>query len=284
MSANPLLSAAPSVDATAATDGKRHLSLAASGWFAATAIGQLLFVGFILLFYYVHVLTGNYAAWNSKPLITGYVAGDTTGNGQFAIHVLTAAVMTSAGLIQLLPAVRRKWPRLHRWSGRTFLFTAALLALGGLWLVWARGSYLTLTGGIAISLDGLLILGFGAMAWLRARQLDFAAHRRWALRTFVVASGVWFMRVGYMAWGLVTGGAGIEQGMSGPFDLVWAFATYLLPLAILELHLRAERGPLWIQLAMAVLLWACTHRFTTTLPPNAISSTDRPTSSAARPP
>ncbi len=250
----PVLSAGPT---EYTTRGQRQLALAARGWFAATAIGQLLFVAFILLFYYFHILTGNYAAWDARPLITGYVAGDAPGNRQFAIHVLAAAVMTLAGLLQLVPAVRRNWPSLHRWSGRTFLVMAALLALGGLWLVWARGSYLTLTGAIAISLDGFLILGFGAMAWLRARQRDFMAHRRWALRTFMVASGVWFMRIGYIAWGMATGGAGIKSGMSGPFDLIWGFATYLLPLAILELFLRAERSRPRAQTAMAVALWLC---------------------------
>ena len=68
--------------------------------------------------------------------------------------MLTAAIMTLTGLVQLVPAVRSRWPRLHRWSGRVFLALAALLALGGLWLVWVRGSYLTLTGAISISMDG----------------------------------------------------------------------------------------------------------------------------------
>ena len=54
-------------------------------------MGQLLFVAFIVLFYYSSIFSGNLAAWNTKPLITGYVAGDSTGNGQFALHVLAAA-------------------------------------------------------------------------------------------------------------------------------------------------------------------------------------------------
>lgn len=237
--------------------GRGPLKSAVRGWFAATVIGQLLFVTFILMFYYVSVLSGNFANWNAKPLITGYVAGDVAGNRNFAVHVLAAAVMTLAGLIQLVPAVRAKRPALHRWSGRTFLTMAILLSLGGLWLVWVRGSYMTLTGAIAISLDGLLILGFAAMAWYTARKRNFMAHRRWALRTFIVASGVWFMRVGYMAWGMATGGAGIGSAMDGPFDLFWAFATYLLPLAILEVYFRAERSRPWAQSAMAVALWLC---------------------------
>lgn len=221
---------------------RRWLTLPARGWFAATVLGQLLFVAFILLFYYRATLSGNFAAWNSKPLITGYVAGDAAGNRQFALHVLTAAVMTMAGLVQLVPAVRSRWPAAHRWSGRTFLATAMLLSAGGLWLTWIRGSYLTLIGALAISLDAALILSFGGMAWHTARHRDFAAHRRWALRCFIAASGVWFMRVGYMAWGLATGGVGVGPTMAGPFDLFWAFATYLLPLAVLELYLRAQHS------------------------------------------
>lgn len=47
------------------------------------------------------------------------------------------------------------------------------------------------------------------------------------------------MRVGYMVWGLATGGAGIGKAMDGPFDLFLAFANSLLPLAVAELYLRA---------------------------------------------
>ena len=234
---------------------RRQLDLAVRGWFAATVLGQGLFIAFILLFYYTSVFSGDFAAWNAKPMITGYVEGDGTGNQQFALHVLAAAIMTSCGLLQLVPQVRTRWPVLHRWSGRMFLAMAVILSIGGLWLVWVRGSYMTIPGAIAISMDGLLILWFGTMAWITARQRNFAAHRRWALRTFIVASGVWFMRLGYVVWGVLTGGAGIERGLSGPFDLVWAFATHLLPLAVLELYLRAERGSPQAQRAMAGGLW-----------------------------
>lgn len=240
---------------TPAARARRHLDFATRGWFAVTVLGQLLFIIFILLFYYKLALSGDYAGWNAKPLITGYVEGDATGNRNFAAHTLVAAVMTLAGLFQLVPAIRTKWPIFHRWSGRIFLSTALFLSLGGLWLTWARGSYATVTGAVAISLDAVLIIAFGIMAWRTARARNFAAHRRWALRTFIAASGVWFMRVGYGAWGIATGGIGITRGLSGPFDMFWAFATHLLPLAILELYLRAERGMPKTQLAMAGGLW-----------------------------
>lgn len=204
------------------------------------AAGQLLFVAFILLYYYVRTLSGNFAGWNDKPIITGFVAGDTAGNLFFAVHVLMAAVITFGGLVQLVPAIRSRWPALHRWNGRLYLISALALALGGLWMTWGRGTWLALGGAIGITLDALLIIGFAALAWRAARTRRFVDHRRWAIRLFAVASAVWFMRVGYMAWGLTTGGAGIGRAMDGPFDLFLAFANSLLPLAVAELYLRAS--------------------------------------------
>ena len=218
------------------------LSRAAVFWFVATALGQAIFVAFILAFYCRSVAAGDPARWNTKPLITGYVAGDTGGNLMFGAHVLLAALITAAGLMQLVPAIRNGRPAVHRWIGRVYLTVALAMAVGGLWLVWARGSYVNLTGAVAISLDALLIVAGAAMAWRCARRRQFAAHRRWALFTFVAASAVWTMRIGYMAWGIATGGMGIGDAMDGPFDRAIAFGCYLVPLAILGLYLRAERS------------------------------------------
>lgn len=215
------------------------LGRAATFCYLSIVAGQLLFIAFILLFYYPSSLSGDFAAWNAKPLIKGFVAGDAVGNLFFAAHVLMAAVITFGGLVQLVPAIRNRRPAIHRWTGRVYLFTALALATGGLWLTWVRGTWLNLAGAFGISLDAVLILVFAALAYRAARARRFAEHRRWALRLFAVASAVWFMRVGYMAWGIATGGAGIGKAMDGPFDLFLAFANSLLPLAVTELYLRA---------------------------------------------
>jgi hypothetical protein len=219
---------------------KTWLPRSAAAWYGAAFVGQLLFILFILAFYYPSSLGGDFAAWDNKPNITGFVAGDRGGNLMFASHVMIAAVMTAAGLIQLLPVVRRRWPRLHRVSGRIFLTTALLLAAGGLWLTWGRGSMLTLTGGIGITFNALLIFCFAAMAWRTAVARRFVDHRRWALRFFIAANGVWFMRLGYIIWGIGTGGAGIGEAMDGPFDYFLAFGNVLVPLALLEIYMRVE--------------------------------------------
>lgn len=218
------------------------LRRAASMWYFATAFGQALFLMFIVLFYYTSSLSGNFEAWDNKPNIKGFVHDDAVGNGMFAMHVLLAAVMTLGGLGQLIPAIRQRWPKLHRWNGRLFMVTVLSLAIGGLWLTWVRGTYLNVTGGVGISLNALLIIGFSIQAWRAAVNGDFAQHRLWALRLFIVANAVLFMRLGYVTWGVSTGGAGIGDAMDGPFDYFLAFGNSLLPLAIMEVYLQVKAG------------------------------------------
>ncbi len=232
-------------------------------WFVVAAVGQAAFIGFILAFYGVRTATGNFAGWNDKPLITGYVKGDGAGNTVFAAHVLLASVVTLAGLMQLIPALRRKWPRLHRWTGRTFLVIAIFMVLSGLWMTLARGTYLSLVSAVAISIDGLLVLIFAALAWRHAVKRRFDQHRLWAMRTFMVVSGVWFLRVGVMGWIVVNRGpVGMTKHMSGPAEVVLTFGSYLIPLAILELHGAAERSASAVGKALTAALIVAAAVFT----------------------
>ncbi|WP_298126051.1 DUF2306 domain-containing protein [Brevundimonas sp.] len=212
-------------------------------WFVVAAIGQAAFVGFILAFYGTRTVAGNYAGWNDKPLIDGYIAGDAVGNFVFAAHVLLASVVTFAGLMQLVPAIRRAVPALHRWTGRTFLIVAGFMALSGFWLTLVRGTSLSTVSSAAIVVDGVLILIFGGLAWQHAVKRRFDQHRLWAMRTFMAVSGVWFLRVGIMGWVLVNQGpVGMSNNLSGPADIVLVFGSYLIPLGLLELYFRAGRS------------------------------------------
>lgn len=228
--------------ASGEVNGSLWLQRSAKIWFAATALGQSLFIAFIIAFYYRATFGGNFAAWDNKPIIKGYVEGDTNGNLAFAAHVLMAAIMITAGLLQLLPGIRDRCPKLHRWSGRIFMVVALLLASGGLWLVWIRGTYMNLVGAFGISMNAALIIWFACMAWSSAVQRRFGPHRQWALRLFVVANAVWYMRLGYMVWGISTKGAGIGDAMDGPFDYFLAFGNSLVPLAMMEVYLRIAKS------------------------------------------
>jgi hypothetical protein len=255
----PLPTSLPSLKDIAADP----LRWSAGLWFTVAAAGQAAFIGFIVAYYGGRTATGNLAGWNDKPLIDGYIAGDATGNLMFAGHVLVAAVVTLGGLTQLLPAVRRRWPIVHRWTGRIFIVTSILAALSGAWLTTVRGSYLSTVSAIAVLLNGALILAFAMLAWRDAIARRFDDHRRWALRTFMAVSGVWFLRVGIMGWILVNQGpAGMTKDMNGPADIVLTFGSYLIPLVLLELHFAAQRSRLGGVRALVAALIVAASVFT----------------------
>jgi hypothetical protein len=223
-----------------AMSADKALGGVAALWLAAALVGQWAFVTYILTSYGYTAARGNIAAWSERSL-KGYEPGDTAGNLVFGAHVLMAAVMTFGGALQLVPQIRARARALHRWNGRVFLITAFTISLGGLYLVWVRHATTTLIGEIGITLNALLIFAFGALAWRNAAARNIASHRRWAMRTFMVANGVWFMRLGYMAWTILNQGpVGMGDNLDGPFDIFLGFAAYLVPLAVLEVYLRVR--------------------------------------------
>lgn len=220
----------------------RWLRRAGGLWFGTALIGQAGFIAFIVLYYGTRTLSGQFAAWNDKPIIKGYVAGDLSGNIMFAAHVLLAAVITLGGLMQLIEPLRRRFPALHRWNGRLFMLTALFMALGGIWLTWGRNTQLSQVSAIAITLNGALIVVCALIAWHHALRRRFDRHRSWAMRTFMLVNGVWFLRVGIMAWVLLNQGpVGMDGKLSGPADIALVFGCYLLPLGGLELYMWADR-------------------------------------------
>jgi hypothetical protein len=229
--------------------GARALKAASIFWFLTAVAGQWLFAAYILSLYGWPTVTGHFEGWNRNTgLFNGHVAGDTTGNLMFASHMMGAALITLAGTLQLVPQIRRHALTFHRWTGRAYLVAAVIMALGGLYLVWVRGGYFHIPGALAITLDAVLILVFGAMTLRQALARNIAAHQRWALRLFMVVSGVWFLRVGLMGWIVINQGpVGMTGNMDGWFDLFAVYGNYLVPLAILEVYLRAKASRSQVQ-------------------------------------
>lgn len=230
--------------ATSSVKDSSRLWLQRSGaiWFITAFAGQSLFAIYICLFYVTSAIRGQFADWSKyRQVIDGFVAGDLIGNIQFGLHVLMAAILTIGGTLQLVPALRQRFKAFHRWNGRLVAVTAVLISLGGLWLVWVRGSRIDMASGIGISLNAILLIYCVTMAVTKARQRDFMAHQRWAMRAFLFLNGVWFLRVGIMAFGLMTSGvfkmpASYVEG----FFPIWSFGSYLVPIAMYELYARAK--------------------------------------------
>jgi uncharacterized membrane protein len=219
------------------------LDTAGTAWFVVAVLGQWMFVVYIVGYYGGAIVVGDYDKWG-KFLTHGLIAGDHLGNLALATHLATAAIITGLGPLQLVPQLRARLPRLHRYSGRVYLVTVVLVSSSALYLVWVRNERVAgdLLQHLGISLDASLILICGALALRAALARRFALHRRWAVRLFLVVSGVWFFRVGLMFWLVVNRGpVGFDpKTFQGPFLDCLSFAESLLPLAVFELYWRAR--------------------------------------------
>jgi len=231
------------------------LRFAAASWFVVAVLGQLMMAVFVIGFYGRAAARGDFAAWN-KVLATGYVPGDAIGNVVLSLHLALVTVVVVSGALQIVPAVRRIAPRFHHWNGRLYLAGALVMSIGGLMMLWTRGTVGDLSQHVAISINAGLIVAFSAMTLRHALARRFDLHRRMALRLFLAMGGVWFFRISLMLWIAVNQGpAGFDpKSFSGPALTAIAFGQYLVPLGVLELYFRAQRAGAGGRLAMAALL------------------------------
>jgi tetratricopeptide (TPR) repeat protein len=141
------------------------------------------------------------------------------------------------------------------------MLSAVTIAAAGLYITWIRGTVGDLPQHIGATLNAVLIWLCAAMALRYAMARDFKTHRRWALRLFLVASAAWFLRLAFFLTLLIFKGPfGFDPvTFRGPFLTIMTFAQYLVPLAVLEVYLRAQDRPGGVRrMATAGLLFVVT--------------------------
>lgn len=224
-------------------DGLGTLRFAAVAWWAVAIVGHFVFGAYIIGTYGKATLHGDSAAWN-RVWPTGYMATKPLGNLIVAIHVLLAAIVAIFGPLQLVPALRRRAPWFHRWNGRIYATVATVVGLAGLAMLAGDRGVVGASQNGSVAINGVLLVTCVVLAWRSARARDFAAHRRWALRLFVLAAGVWFFRIGLAEWIAINDGiVGFDpRTMQGPALSALAFGEWVVPLVMLEFYLRAERA------------------------------------------
>jgi uncharacterized membrane protein len=161
------------------------------------------------------------------------------------MHLATAVIVMASGCLQFLPRLRARHPRFHRVNGRLYMLSGVMLSAAGVYMTWFRTTLGDLPQHLASTLNAVLIWLFAAIAIRYAIRRDIAAHRRWALRFFLVLSASYFYRLSFF---LVIVLAGHPVGFDPTTFIGWlpttmSFAQYLVPLAVLELYLHAQTHP-----------------------------------------
>ncbi|WP_276479825.1 DUF2306 domain-containing protein [Paraflavitalea pollutisoli] len=225
-------------------------------WFVVTFLSQLVFAYYVLMVYWRSIAARNWEHWNTVNSHF-FVRSDRTGNLVFALHVFFAAIVTLLGPLQLVPQIRSRAPRIHRWCGRVYISTAILMGLSGLYLTWVRSAIGGLQMSIAITFNALIILTTAFFAIRYARARNFKLHQQWAVHLFVAMSGVWMFRVFFMLWMVIhQAPVGFDPDtFTGPFLTALAIGVYIFPQAIVAWYFSARQTYIrWITWGFTLFL------------------------------
>lgn len=227
-----------------------HPAVRWSGTAVAVAawLSGCLFALYILAFYGGALLDGVAGPGQATRLFDPAALRASVGIG---LHLLAGVVLLLLGPIQLIAALRARWPKLHRWSGRVYASAAMLAGAGGLVFILAKGTIGGIPMDIAFSIYGLALMLAAGNAVRHARARRFEAHRAWAIRLFALVIGSWLYRIEYTGWRLFAGGVGHTATFDGPFDTVMLYFFFVPNLLLAEAFLRAKRDGAGVALQAA---------------------------------
>ncbi|MBW3468333.1 DUF2306 domain-containing protein [Arthrospiribacter ruber] len=109
-----------------------------------------------------------------------------------------ARVITIGGSLQFISALRKNFPAFHRINRRIYLGVALLTSITGILINLLNKPLGSQLNANLTAFNGVLIVVFTYSVYTRAKSSMVPSHRRWGLRLFMAASGVWFFRIGLM--------------------------------------------------------------------------------------
>lgn len=109
------------------------------------------------------------------------------------VHTLFGPIALLLGIVNLLPAMRRRRWALHRWVGRTYLASGLMLGLAGGYLaLFAAAGPVARIGFfvLAVATLGTLVGGYVSI-----RQRHIVQHREWMLRSYALIFAAVTLRI-----------------------------------------------------------------------------------------
>jgi len=146
-------------------------------------------------------------------------------------HGIAAIAALVIGPAQFIPAIRRRWPRAHRISGRVYLVGILIGGLSGFYMgAIAFGGFISQFGFCMLA---VLWLYTGWLALATVLRRDFASHRAWMIRNYALTFAAVMLRIELSLWQM----AGLE------FETIYPYIAWIsmLPnLAIAELIINPK--------------------------------------------
>jgi hypothetical protein len=122
-------------------------------------------------------------------------------------HIIGGVLALSLGPFQFLNRLRARWPKVHRWMGRTYLIGILLGGTAGFYMAFY--AYAGLAASLGFAALALLWLFTGWMAYTNIRAGNKRIHHQWIIRNFAltfaaVTLRIWMMPL-MMTFGETTG-------------------------------------------------------------------------------
>lgn len=129
----------------------------------------------------------------TRALVPANVLANRFFDPWIIVHAGAAATALLLGGMQFSSIVRKRWPRLHRLSGRIYVISCILGGTSALML-----SAGVSTGPWAVSgfgLLGALWIYVTLQGWLSARSRNFPRHRIWMIRSYALTFAAVTLRI-----------------------------------------------------------------------------------------
>jgi hypothetical protein len=108
--------------------------------------------------------------------------------GMTLLHVVPSLLFVLLVPLQFLSSLRRRHPRLHRWTGRVIVALGLVVGISALWLS-AHPVGGVVEGTATIFFGSFFLISLGK-AWWHIRNRRVELHREWATRMVAIALGV----------------------------------------------------------------------------------------------
>jgi Predicted membrane protein (DUF2306) len=151
-------------------------------------------------------------------------------------HIGGGSVALTLGLFQFSTLLRKRFVKVHRWMGRLYLCGVLVASVGAIYM----GLEVSQNKGFGIALEFLALawLVTSGMAYMAVMRRQFAVHREWMIRSYVVTFGFVLFRLG-TRWHVF---AGLGHAVQ-PVMLAWM--CWAVPLLVTDVVLNWRRtlGP-----------------------------------------
>jgi uncharacterized membrane protein len=194
-----------------------------AGWAAMTVLAVL-----------IALLASPYLTLDPDVFLEPQKAVYLANQGSLLLHVAGGVLALALGPVQFVSRLRRRFPKVHRLTGRVYLVGAVAAGTGGLLL--APASYAGAVAALGFVALAVLMLATAVAAFVTIRRRRVERHRAWITRSYALI----FAAVTFRLWLMLLSAAGVSfevAYMSG------AWLSWMINLLVAELVIRNRPVP-----------------------------------------